>query len=340
MPQSSWSASRAPSSWSSDPTGLARPNAGSLLLERLPDRDCEVLIRNLASRLAPETEARVLETAEGNPLFIEQLVAMLTERRGYEAELSIPPTIDALLLGPPGPARAGRAGRDLPSRCSRQGVLGRGHRRSAARGRQGVRNAPPRDPGGEGVHRSCHRAGDAGSLRFRHILIQQAAYRATPKRLRAELHERFADWIQDPARDRGEEQSEIVGYHLEQAFRYRAELGSVGEQELALAHRAGEHLAAAGERAFRRGDMPATVNLLGRAAALPTPKGGAGLAALPELGYALFEIGEVEEASAVLAGARERARADGDRRVEWRVDHHPSAHRDVQRPRQGSTWTR
>ena len=65
--------------------------------------------------------------------------------------------------------------------------------------------------------------------------------------------------------------------------------------------------------------MPATVNLLGRAAALPTPKGGAGLAALPELGYALFEIGEVDEASAVLARARERARADGDRGVEWRV---------------------
>jgi tetratricopeptide (TPR) repeat protein len=65
--------------------------------------------------------------------------------------------------------------------------------------------------------------------------------------------------------------------------------------------------------------MPATVNLLGRAAALPTPRGGAGLAALPELGYALFETGEVDEASAVLAGARERARADGDRRVEWLV---------------------
>jgi tetratricopeptide (TPR) repeat protein len=65
--------------------------------------------------------------------------------------------------------------------------------------------------------------------------------------------------------------------------------------------------------------MPATVNLLGRAAALPTTKGGPGLTVLPELGYALFEIGEVDEASAVLADARERARADGDRLVEWRV---------------------
>jgi tetratricopeptide (TPR) repeat protein len=61
------------------------------------------------------------------------------------------------------------------------------------------------------------------------------------------------------------------------------------------------------------------VNLLGRAAALPAPKGGISLSALPELGYALFEIGEVDQGSRVLAGARERARADGDRNLEWRV---------------------
>ncbi len=65
--------------------------------------------------------------------------------------------------------------------------------------------------------------------------------------------------------------------------------------------------------------MPATVNLLGRAASLPTSNGEAGFAALPELGYALFEIGEVDEASTVLADARARAHAAGDRHVEWRV---------------------
>ena len=295
------------------------PKAGSLLLERLPDRDCEALIRNLARDLAPETEARVLETAEGNPLFIEQLVAMLAEGRGYEAELSIPPTIGALLS-----ARLDRLGPGERAVISRAAVVGKEFSAEA------TVDLLPEDGRAFGTRHlealagrefigPARALGGAESFRFRHILIQQAAYRATPKRLRAELHERLAGWIQDPARDRGDEQSEIVGYHLEQAFRYRAELGSVGEQELALAHRAGEHLAAAGHRAFQRGDMPATVNLLGRATALPTPKGGAGLAALPELGYALFEIGEVEEASAVLARAGERARADGDRRLEWRV---------------------
>ena len=137
--------------------------------------------------------------------------------------------------------------------------------------------------------------------------------------MRAELHERFATWIDDAARGGVEEHSEIVGYHLEQAFRYRAELGAVGEEELELARRAGDHLAAAGQQAFQRGDMPATVNLLGRAASLSPSDGDAGLAALPELGYALFEIGEVDKASAVLGDARARARAAGDRHLEWRI---------------------
>ena len=109
------------------------------------------------------------------------------------------------------------------------------------------------------------------------------------------------------------------GYHLEQAFRYRAELGTVGEQELALAHRAGEHLAAAGQRAFRRGDMPATVNLLGRAAALPTPRGGPGLAGAARAGLRTVRDRRGGGGERRTRGARERARADGDRRVEWRV---------------------
>jgi tetratricopeptide (TPR) repeat protein len=296
-----------------------RRRAGFLQLERLPDRECATLIANLAWDLADEIKLRALETAEGNPLFIEQLVAMISEKHGYETELSIPPTIDALLQ-----ARLDRLGPGERAVISRASIVGKEFSAEA------TVELLPEDARAFGTRHletladkefigPTRAAGGVEILRFRHILIQEAAYRATPKSLRAELHERIAGWIEDPARDGGDERSELAGYHLEQAFRYRAELGAVGEQELALAHRAGDRLAAAGQRAFQRGDMPATVNLLGRAAALPTPRGGPGLTVLPELGYALFEIGEVDEASAVLAGARERARADGDRLVEWRV---------------------
>jgi tetratricopeptide (TPR) repeat protein len=296
-----------------------RRNAGSLELEGLPERECETLIANLAQDLAKETKGRLLETAEGNPLFIEQLVAILTERHGYEAELSIPPTIDALLQ-----ARLDRLGPGERAVISRAAIVGKEFSAEATVDLlpEDARAFGPRHLetlAGKEFIGAARVPGEVESFRFRHILIQEAAYRATPKSLRAELHERFAGWIEHSARDGPDEQSELAGYHLEQAFRYRTELGSVGEEELTLAHRAGNHLAAAGQRAFQRGDMPATVNLLGRTAALPTPRGGPGLTTLPELGYALFEIGEVDEASAVLAGARERARADGDRLVEWRV---------------------
>ncbi len=296
-----------------------RANAGSLRLEPLSDANGEALIGNLGRALAKETTARVLRTAEGNPLFIEQLLAMLTEGDHDGAERAIPSTIDALLS-----ARLDRLGPGERAVISRAAIVGKEFSAEAtldllpedarAFGPRHLETLVQKEFIGPGPT-----DGLGASFRFRHILIQEAAYRATPKTVRAELHERFADWADDPARDGLAEHSEVVGYHLEHAFRYRAELGPVGPHELDVAHRASEQLATAGQQAFKRGDMPATVNLLGRAAALPTPKGGAGLAALPELGYALFETGEVDEASAVLAAARERARADGDRGVEWRV---------------------
>jgi DNA-binding SARP family transcriptional activator len=295
--------------------GRGTPNASSVQLERLPGPDCEALIANLARGLPQTTTTRVLETADGNPLFIEQLVAMLAEGGGEEAEVPIPPTIAALLS-----ARLDRLGPGERAVIARAAVVGKEFSADAV-----VDLLPPDARPFATRHLEAlirkqligpgPAPGGDESFRFRHILIQQAAYRATPKRLRAQLHERFADWIEDPARG---EVSELVGYHLEQAFRHRTELGPLGEDELELARRAGGQLTTAGRRAFQRGDMPATVNLLGRAAALPTAD-REGLVALPELGYALFEIGEVDEASTVLADARASARAAGDRRQQWRA---------------------
>ncbi len=62
---------------------------------------------------------------------------------------------------------------------------------------------------------------DDEGFRFRHLLIRDAAYESLPKATRAELHERFADWLEQHELV---ERDEIVGYHLEQAHRYRAEL--------------------------------------------------------------------------------------------------------------------
>jgi tetratricopeptide (TPR) repeat protein len=109
-------------------------------------------------------------------------------------------------------------------------------------------------------------AGDEG-YRFRHLLIRDAAYDALPKTVRADLHARFADWLDE----RGAalvERDEIVGYHLEQASRYLAELG---QPDSDLPERAAVRLAAAGNRAVDRQDYQAGSALLDRAAELVRP---------------------------------------------------------------------
>jgi tetratricopeptide (TPR) repeat protein len=156
--------------------------------------------------------------------------------------------------------------------------------------------------------------GDA--YRFRHILIRDAAYGALPKQVRAELHERFAGWVESVAGERLAELEDIVGYHLEQAFRYREALGTIDAAARELATRGAGVLASAGYRAFTRGDVSAASGLLGRAAALLPADAPARLELLPDLGLALMETGELARAEAVLIDAMETAVAEGNVRIE------------------------
>jgi tetratricopeptide (TPR) repeat protein len=144
---------------------------------------------------------------------------------------------------------------------------------------------------------------DDEGFRFRHLLIRDAAYESLPKATRAELHERFADWL---AQHDLVESDEIVGYHLEQAHRYRVELDT-GDPALAgLADRAAGALSAAGLGAMDRGDWVAARSLLRRACQL-LPKGSDARAALaPDLALTLQEVGENDEA---LTAAEEAALA-------------------------------
>ena len=63
--------------------------------------------------------------------------------------------------------------------------------------------------------------------RFGHQIIRDTAYGSLLKRVRAQLHERFVTWAERVNQERGRELEfeEILGYHLEQAYRYRTELG-------------------------------------------------------------------------------------------------------------------
>jgi tetratricopeptide (TPR) repeat protein len=120
------------------------------------------------------------------------------------------------------------------------------------------------------------------------------------------------------------ERDEILGYHLEQAFRYRQELG---RPDVELGTRAGERLARAGRRAVDRGDLPAAVSLLTRATALLPDAHGERREILPMLGSALMRTGDLPEADRVLAEAQEAAHAAGDRRLELRTTIEREFHR-------------
>ena len=159
------------------------------------------------------------------------------------------------------------------------------------------------------------------AFRFLQILIRDATYQATPKEDRADLHERFAGWLEDRVSGRMAEFDEIIGGHLELAHRLRTELtgGIVDEHGRELAERAAGHLATAGRRALDREDAGSAAGLLERAASLWTEDHPARLETLPDLGFALFRTGANHRAQTLLVEAADRAAAAGQASLEHRA---------------------
>ena len=213
----------------------------SIQLAPLGEDPAAALLDSLSvgHRLAPSARARLIDTAGGNPLYLEQLAVSLSEQSGSDARPALPPTIQALLsarlqrLGPGASSvlvRAAIVGKDFGEREIREllpvearAPLSRNLQTLVAKGL--VQRGPPsRSPYEE--------------YSFRHILIQEAAYHSIPKSLRAELHRRYADWLEVIVSNPFPGRSEILGYHLEQSVRYRTELWPANPESAALSHRA------------------------------------------------------------------------------------------------------
>ena len=282
----------------------------SIVLRPLPDEDAQRLVEHrLGSReLSASTRARILETAEGNPLFVEQLLAIADDDPGIQLDGELPATIQRLLA-----ARLDRLGPAERAFIERAALIGREFPLAAV-----IALLPPdARPTADEHLRSLVRRGlitpDRSSLageeqlRFHHILIQDVAYRSTPKTLRAELHERFADWLAP----RGDMYDEFIGYHLERAFRFRSELGESDATIQALAVRAGEGLAAAGRRAAARGESIAAARLLRSAVEMFDAGGESHPEALLDLGVTLRDSGEFREADGILSQALAQGREHG-----------------------------
>src|SRR5207253_8483293 len=64
--------------------GGGKMNAATILLEPLSEQEAETLIENLlvGSDLSDRVRQRITASAEGNPLFVEQLLAVLAQNDG------------------------------------------------------------------------------------------------------------------------------------------------------------------------------------------------------------------------------------------------------------------
>ncbi len=294
--------------------GAGTLNATTFLLEPLSCEETDTMLERLLGKLAMEHDLRkrISEAAEGNPLFIEEMVALVQE--SGDGEVSVPPTIQALLaarldqLDPNerGTLECGAVEGRVFHRGAVQALAPEdtqvGARLTALVRKELVRPDKAQLPGEE-------------AYRFRHLLLRDSAYDALPKATRAELHERFAAWL-DGHGAKLVELDEIVGYHLEQANRYRVELGLVDAASHSIALRAAERLASSGRRAFARGDLHATVSLFERAATLLEQTDDARPRVLLELGEALTQAGAFARARDVLTEAAAQAEAAGDRALQ------------------------
>ena len=284
-----------------------------------PDDSHRLLTNRLFGRaLPPEAVTRVVEAAQGNPLFLEQLLAALRD----DLELSIPPTVQALLTTRLD--RLGPAEQDLLRCASIIGLDFSAEVLAALVAHQGV---PFVDrhletlAAKELVTPIVGVSPPATAFRFRHVLIQMAAYRSLTHQDRSKLHERFADWLESKLSEQAGDTDELIGHHLEQAYVHRRDLGPVDATGLALARRAGQRLASAGLRAYGRFDVSAAENLLSRAKALLPPGHGQRPTVLRRLTEAYPVMGRPEEAEVAFAELLEEVDGDDRYRRGVRLEH-------------------
>jgi tetratricopeptide (TPR) repeat protein len=311
--------------------GRSMPGATTILLEPLTSVESGRLVEQLVGIAAIDQRvvAEVSSRAGGNPLFIEELVAKLIDDRLLRREgnrwivspelnrLGIPATIQVLLAArleqlPTGERAALEWASVVGKTFSWAAVAAFVPEPDQARLARDLASLVRRDL----LRPDRTELAGEDTFQFRHDLIRDAAYQAMPKRDRIELHERFATWQEVTATDCVGDGDEIVAYHLERACQYRAELGIT---DPALARRAADHLAAAGQRAGARWDRRAASSFLTRARALLPAADPVSLELAAKLAANLGFQGDQRKAQDVISEGIRLARELGDPRLEARL---------------------
>jgi class 3 adenylate cyclase len=296
------------------------------------DRECteQLACDLLASDAVPAPLLdRLTEYTSGNPLFVRELLRMLVDDETLAVvdgawrltvapgAIEVPPTIQSLLA-----ARLDRLPADEQLLLERASIAGKEFPLGALRELLPLASGAAIDALLESLRRKelVEPDGsywiDEAVFRFHHVLIRDAAYRRVLRQTRAELHERLARWMAEKLGSRVTEYEESVGFHLEQAFAQRRELGALDGHARAVGREAAERLGRAAERALDREDLPAAAALASRALTCASPADTGRADALLVHCEALLSMGEAA-AAADSVRELERLAAGDDRLAAW-----------------------
>jgi class 3 adenylate cyclase len=326
---------------------LGRPNAGIVRVNPLATGDAVQLIDNLlgSAELTEDVRRRIVEVAGGLPLYAEEIISMLVDEGHLRQDgdrwipahdlssVPIPSTIRALLS-----TRLDGLSVDERVVIDRASIVGMRFDDDEIE----VLSPPAIRPrlvsllGGlasKGFIRSA-RSTTPGmdTFEFHHILYREVTYESLAKHERAELHERYAGWLESWAGERIEEFEEIVAHHLDQSVRLRHELGRPDQRSRDLSERAGRRYASAGRRASERGDSPATVALLTRAVDLIPVEDRDRVELMPLFVDALLQTGDLIAASSIAGEMALVAAGLGDPSLEAKAGLTSSLVRSITEP--------
>lgn len=295
--------------------------ATRMLLQPLGAAAVAQVVANLlgSTGLGDDLIAKIVEAAEGNPLYVEQMLSMLKDsgalRQGDDggwvvaeagADITVPPTIQALLA-----ARLDKLERTERAAAEPAAVIGVEFAQPAvvslapAAVKDSIDKQLEALSRKQFIRRSKSTTADH-VYRFHHHLVRETVYNGLLKRARANFHVEFVRWADrvNAEADRGQEFEAILGYHLEQAYKYLGELGPHDEAAVEIGRDAARRLASAGRRALARGDMHAASNLLHRATSLLPNEDPVRIEMLPALGETLIGVGDFASARLLLREAR------------------------------------
>jgi class 3 adenylate cyclase len=215
------------------PWGI-RSHHGTISLAPLDGAQVREMVAELSARhvLAGDVIDDVAARTGGVPLFVEEVTRLLLERGEQGGAQAIPPTLQQSLM-----ARLDRLG---PAREVAQiaSVIGRGFAYKLLQAVAGMDDAP--------LEAALEKLSDAdivlvegvppeSDYRFKHALIQDAAYENLLKSRRQVLHRRIAETLRDRFTDKAAAEPEVLAHHFTQAGLTDAAIdwwGRAGDQAL------------------------------------------------------------------------------------------------------------